>query len=57
MTETRREIFASHDTDRATNGPIGATDNKLGVLKRISVDRPSTALLRPSGLATPAVAA
>jgi hypothetical protein len=57
MTETGREIFASHDTDRATNGPIGATDNKLGVLKRISVDRPSTALLRPSGLATPAVAA
>ncbi|MBU1495162.1 MAG: ISL3 family transposase [Actinobacteria bacterium] len=30
------EIFASHDTDRATNGRIEGTNNKLGVLKRIA---------------------
>ncbi len=30
------EIFAFHDTDRATNGPIEGTNNKLGVLKRIA---------------------
>jgi len=29
------EIFAFHDTDRATNGRLEGTNNKLGVLKRI----------------------
>ena len=29
-------LFAFHDTDRATNGPIEGTNNKLGVLKRIA---------------------
>jgi len=30
------EIFAFHDTDRATNGRIEGTNNKLGVLKRVA---------------------
>ena len=30
------EIFAFHDTDRVTNGPLEGTNNKLGVLKRIA---------------------
>lgn len=30
------EIFAFHDSDRVTNGRIEATNNKLGVLKRIA---------------------
>ena len=29
------EIFAFHDTDRATNGRLEGTNNKLGLLKRI----------------------
>jgi transposase len=28
------EIFAFHDTRRATNGRLEGTNNKLGVLKR-----------------------
>jgi transposase len=30
------EIFAFHDTNRATNGRLEGTNNKLGVLKRIA---------------------
>lgn len=30
------EIFAFHDTDRATNGRIEGTNGKLGVLKRVA---------------------
>jgi transposase len=30
------EIFAFHDTDRATNGRIEGTNNKIGVLKRVA---------------------
>ena len=30
------EIFAFHDTDRATNGRLEGTNAKLGVLKRIA---------------------
>ncbi len=30
------EIFAFHDTDRASNGRIEGTNNKLGVLKRVA---------------------
>ena len=30
------EIFAFHETDRATNGRIEGTNNKIGVLKRIA---------------------
>ena len=30
------EILAFHDTDRATNGRIEGTNNKLGVLKRVA---------------------
>ena len=37
------EIFAFHDTDRATNGRIEGTNNKLGVLKRIAYGFVNTA--------------
>lgn len=30
------EIFAFHDTDRASNGRIEGTNNKIGVLKRVA---------------------
>ncbi|MDP3984450.1 MAG: ISL3 family transposase [Acidimicrobiia bacterium] len=52
------EIFAFHDTDRATNGRIEGTNNKLGVLKRIAYGFVNTtnfaarALLLTPGMAT-----
>jgi len=36
LLEWGTEIFAFHDADRATNGRIEGTNNKLGVLKRIA---------------------
>jgi len=36
LLEWGEEIFAFHDTDRATNGRIEGTNNKLGVLKRVA---------------------
>ena len=42
LLELGYEIFAFHDTDRISNGRIEGTTNKLGVLKRISVNLPST---------------
>ena len=39
------EIFAFHECDRVSNGRIEGTNNKIGVLKRISVNRPSRVVL------------
>jgi transposase len=36
LLEWSDEIFAFHDTDRASNGRIEGTNNKLGVLKRVA---------------------
>ncbi|MBA3361717.1 MAG: transposase [Acidimicrobiia bacterium] len=36
LLECGDEIFAFHDTDRATNGRIEGSNNKLGVLKRVA---------------------
>ena len=52
------EIFAFHEADRATNGRIEGTNNKLGVLKRIAYGFVNTtnfaarALLLTPGMAT-----
>jgi transposase len=51
------EIFAFHDTDRATNGRLEGTNNKLGVLKRIGYGFVSaTNFAHRALLLTPAVA-
>lgn len=52
------EIFAFHDADRASNGRIEGTNNKLGVLKRVAYGFVNTtnfaarALLLTPGMAT-----
>lgn len=52
------EIFAFHDTDRASNGRIEGTNNKLGVLKRVAygfvnvTNFAARALLLTPGMAT-----
>ncbi len=58
LLEWGTEIFAFHDTDRATNGRIEGTNNKLGVLKRIAYgfvnvsNFAARALLLTPGMAT-----
>ncbi|CAN5742904.1 ISL3 family transposase [soil metagenome] len=52
------EIFAFHETDRATNGRIEGSNNKLGVLKRVAygfvnvTNFAARALLLTPGMAT-----
>lgn len=52
------EIFAFHETDRASNGRIEGTNNKLGVLKRVAygfvnvTNFAARALLLTPGMAT-----
>jgi transposase len=58
LLDWRDEIFAFHDTGRASNGQLEGTNNKLGVLKRITYgfvnpnNFAARALLLTPGLAT-----